>query len=408
MSSGDAFMPEQPAATQGTTQPLRKAVFARVALLVYLLLISYASLYPFTGWRISGLAPWSFIAAPLPHYWTGFDLGTNIVGYMPLGILAVFAMYPRIRGVAAVLIAIVGGILFSGTMEAVQTYVPSRISSNLDLLTNAGGTILGAACAPVLTRFFFDDSRFLQLRQCWFTHEASRGLLVLSLWPLAQIYPQSYLFGHGQLLPIVSGWLGSALGISVDIGALLRGSPDFRVEQYWLAEAVITACGMTGALLMLLCILRSRSPRSILVVLLFFTTLAVKALVNALLFSPENAFDWLTPGAIGGLLIGLVLLSGLVFAPRVGQRRVAVLMLVVGLLVLNVVPANPYLIATLQGWTQGKFLNFNGASQFVSLLWPFLALWFLLHRSHRADHPSSSNQKTATKSAGAHNPDLHR
>ena len=37
----------------------------------------------------------------------------------------------------------------------------------------------------------------------------------------------------------------------------------------------------------------------------------------------------------------------------------------------------------MQGWTQGKFLNFNGAAQFLSLLWPFLALWFLLHRTHR-------------------------
>lgn len=383
MSSGEATLSQTATAAHDNSQPMRGAVFARVALLTYVLLISYASLYPFTGWRVSGLSAWSFIMAPLPHYWTGFDLGTNIVGYVPLGILAVFALYPRIRGFAAVVIASVGGIVLSGSMEAVQTYIPSRISSNLDLITNSCGMILGAGFAPVLTRFFFDDSRFLQLRHRWFTHEASRGLLVLSLWPLAQIYPQSYLFGHGQLLPLVSSWLGSALGISVDIGAILRGSPDFRVEQYWLAEAIITASGMSGALLMLLCILRSRAPRAVLVLVLILATLAVKALVSALLFAPENAFGWLTPGAVAGLLLGLVLLSGLVFAPRVGQRRVAVLMLIICLLVLNVVPANPYLIATLQGWTQGKFLNFNGASQFVSLIWPYLALWFLLHRTHR-------------------------
>ena len=383
MSSSEGSLSETTAAVYSDTQPMRGAVFARVALLTYVLLISYASLYPFRGWRISGLSPWSFITAPLPHYWTGFDLGTNIVGYIPFGILAVFALYPRIRGLAAVAISIVGGIMLSGTMEAVQTYIPSRISSNLDLITNSCGVIFGAACAPVLTRFFFADSRFLRMRQRWFTHEASRGLLVLSLWPLAQIYPQSYLFGHGQLLPIVSSWLESALGISVDIGAILRGSPDFRAEQYWLAEAIITASGMSGALLMLLCILRRRAPRTVLVLLLVIATLAVKALGSALLFAPENAFGWLTPGAIGGLLLGLVLLSGLVFAPRVGQRRVAVLMLIICLLVLNVVPANPYLIATLQGWSQGKFLNFNGASQFVSFIWPYLALWFLLHRTHR-------------------------
>jgi hypothetical protein len=49
----------------------------------------------------------------------------------------------------------------------------------------------------------------------------------------------------------------------------------------------------------------------------------------------------------------------------------------------NLVPANPYFIATLQAWIQGKFLNFNGAARFLSLTWPFFALWFLLHPMHR-------------------------
>jgi len=31
---------------------------------------------------------------------------------------------------------------------------------------------------------------------------------------------------------------------------------------------------------------------------------------------------------------------------------------------------------------QGKFLNFNGAAQFLSLAWPFFTLWFLFHPVH--------------------------
>ena len=42
-----------------------------------------------------------------------------------------------------------------------------------------------------------------------------------------------------------------------------------------------------------------------------------------------------------------------------------------------------HLMSTLQGWVQGKFLNFNGAAQFLALLWPFMALWFLCLPSHR-------------------------
>ncbi len=361
---------------------LRSSVFARVALLVYVLLIAYASWYPFSGWRVSGLSPLAFVATPLPHYWTGFDLVTNVVAYIPLGVLIVFALFPLLRGWSAVLLAIIGGILLSGTMEAVQTFLPSRVSSNLDLLTNTIGVCIGALFAPALTRYFLEDSRLLQLRQLWFTQQASRGFLVLALWPLAQIYPQSYLFGHGQLLPLLSEWLTGLLSMPLDLGALLRRGTDLSAEQYWLSEAVITACGVSGAVLCLLCVLRSRAPRWVLLPLFIGAALVVKSLTSALLFGPENAFGWLTPGAEGGLLLGVVMLTGLVAARRVAQRRVAVLMLSICLLALNAAPANPYFIATMQGWTQGKFLNFNGAAQFLSLLWPFLALWFLLHRTH--------------------------
>jgi hypothetical protein len=55
----------------------------------------------------------------------------------------------------------------------------------------------------------------------------------------------------------------------------------------------------------------------------------------------------------------------------------------VSVVVANVIPINPYFSATLQAWIQGKFLNFNGAAQFLTLAWPFFALWFLLHPMHR-------------------------
>ena len=380
-----------PAAALGDA--VRKPVFARVALLIYILLIAYASWYPFSGWHVSGLSPLAFISARLPYYWTGFDMVTNVVGYMPLGVLTVFAMYPRWRGWSAVLFAVAAGILLSTLMEAVQTYLPSRVSSNLDLITNSAGACIGALFAPALTRYFMEDGRFLQLRKRWFTHEASRGLLVLALWPLAQLYPQAYLFGHGQLLPLLSDWLATALSMPVDLGALLRHDADLSVEQYWLSEAIISAAGLSGALLTLSCVLRRRAPRGLLLVLITVAVLATKSLGSALLYGPDDAFGWLTPGAQGGLLLGLLMLCGLIFAPRVAQRRVAVLMLSICLMTLNAAPANPYFIATMQGWTQGRFLNFNGASQFLSLLWPYLALWFLLHRTHRSTHGDTHNQR---------------
>ena len=55
-----------------------------------------------------------------------------------------FALYPRVRGIAAAVLAIVAGIALSGTMEAVQNFLPTRVPSNLDLLTNVAGACIGA------------------------------------------------------------------------------------------------------------------------------------------------------------------------------------------------------------------------------------------------------------------------
>ena len=52
---------------------------------VYAALIVYASLYPFDNWRDQGLAPWSFLAAPVTRYWSAFDVLANLWGYAPLG-----------------------------------------------------------------------------------------------------------------------------------------------------------------------------------------------------------------------------------------------------------------------------------------------------------------------------------
>jgi VanZ family protein len=364
-------------------QPPGPSATARVSLLLYTLVIVYASLYPFSGWRDLGISPVNFLFNPLPYYWTAFDLWTNVAGYAPFGLLVVFSVYPTLRGAAAWIAAALAGVALSGTMEAVQTWLPNRVSSNLDLVANAVGTMVGALLGVMLTRTFLQESRLLVLRRRWFTREAGRGLIVVALWPLAQLYPQGYLFGLGQFTPTLSEWLSDWFDADIDIGAMFRHARELTVEQYWLSEAMITASGMTGAVLTLLCLTRVRAPRVALVLLLFGAALIAKSLASALHFSPENAFFWLTPGAEGGLLCGIVMISGLIFAPPVAQRRVAALTLLISLAVINIAPPNPYFVLTLQAWVQGKFLNFNGAAQFLSLLWPFVTLWFLLHPVHR-------------------------
>ncbi|GAB3438007.1 VanZ family protein [Massilia solisilvae] len=363
--------------------PQRGSPVARAALLVYLLLIVYASWFPFSGWRSSGLSPFEFLNLAPQRYWTRFDVMVNVVGYIPFGTLLVLAMYPRVRGLLAVLLAALAGVLVSGTMETVQNYLPSRVPSNLDFFTNSAGCLIGAFLGAAWSRSLLDQSRLYRLRRRWFAPHASQGLVLLALWPLAQIYPQGYLFGHGQVLPIISEWLSEWLDTNIDLVAMLRPGAEMSVEQYWLSETIITACGMTGAVLTLLCLLRRGAPRYPLMLAMLGAALLVKTLASSLLFTPDNAFVWITPGAQGGFVIGAIMLAGLAFAPQVAQRRLAVVTLLLSLIVVNTIPVNPYFVATLQGWVQGKFLNFNGAAQFLSLAWPFAALWFLLLPSHK-------------------------
>src|SRR3954453_5290803 len=121
--------------------------------LAYGALIVYASLYPFSGWRFQGLGALAFLGSPLPRYWTGFDIAANVFGYGPLGFLVALSV---LRGggtqrsrpnVTAVVLSTVTAAALSLAMEAVQTYLPSRVPSNLDFALNVLGALAGAVMA---------------------------------------------------------------------------------------------------------------------------------------------------------------------------------------------------------------------------------------------------------------------
>jgi VanZ family protein len=357
---------------------------ARVGLFFYLVLVIYASCYPWAGWRSTGLVPWSYLFDGLPRYWTTFDLMVNIVGYVPLGALIAFALYPRVAGTLAVLCTVVSGVLLAVLLECIQSYLPSRVPSILDLMTNTVGVAVGAVVGQRLSAPVLQQSRLRALKSQWFGARSSAGLIVVALWPLAQIYPQPYLFGHGLWLPTLSGMLSDWFDVPIDIGRLLWRDISLDIEHFLLAEVVVTALGMTAAVLMLLCQSRRQAPRLLLAIGLLLIATMTKALAHAVLFSPSDAFTWLTPSAVSGLLVGAVMLAGLSSAPAAAQRRAAIVALLVCLLLLNILPANPYFLSTLSEWVQGKFLNFNGAAQFLSLFWPAFALWALLRPAQRS------------------------
>lgn len=351
--------------------------FSRACLVAYTILILYASGYPFSGWQFETLGAYLDQIQEWPHYIIRFDILINIIGYIPFGLLIVFSSYPKISRLWSLVIALLSGFLMSFCMESLQFFLPSRVTSLIDIVTNTAGAFVGGLLGTLITPAVLENGKINSLRSRWLWRESSREIVIIGLWPLAQIYPQAFLFGHGQVLNVLSQSAESYLDLSIDFSALLRQGVELSAELYLISEAIITACGCAGAILFALSLLNRHAPKFRLSSLILIGGLSIKTLASALMFGPDNSFAWLTPGAQGGIVIGVLMLYGFSFAPNHAQRRLAILLLLISLFLVNLIPSNPYFMNTLQNMVQGKMLNFYGAAQFLAIAWPFGAIWYL-------------------------------
>jgi VanZ family protein len=347
------------------TQRMQASPIARAACLVYGMLLLYSGLSPWSGWRDLGIDAWAYLTAPAPHYITTFDLVANVLAYMPFGALIVLAVHPRLRGLASIALAALGSVLLSGSIEAVQTYLPTRIASNIDLLSNSMGALAGAIVAAPLASTLIDRGRLADWRRRWFERHATAVLIAVAAWPVAQIYPASMLFGNGELRlalePVIEALGGRWWMFDAD---------SFGPAEFVLAEAFVVAASVLAAGLALSSVMRPSAPRYRLLIALLCAALAAKSLANAAQFGPDRALAWLTPGAAGGLALGLLSLVAASGGRRVLQARLALLALVVLMVAVNVVPDNPYHLAQMQEWRQGRLLNFNALTHWLAMLWP--------------------------------------
>jgi VanZ family protein len=341
----------------------RASPLARILLLVYTLLVAYASLYPFSGWRDLGLSPFAYLSAPWPRYATAFDIAVNVAAYVPYGFLALAALRPALRGPGALMAAVASAALLSMLLEAGQSYLPARFAGNLDLATNVAGAALGAVLG---LRFapFFAEGPIERRRAAAFLPGAGidAGLVLLALWLFIQLNPVALLFGSGDLRDYLAPLEGRAR----------------RPEFFVAIEAFTTAANLVAVALLLSALaLPGRAVRPLLAALVL-AALTVKTAAFAIVMRAENVFAWLTHGAQLGLAIGLVAAFAAVAAPRAARLALAAVLLMAATVVINLASPNPYLADTLKVWQQGHFLNFNGLTRLVSALWPFAALAYLM------------------------------
>jgi VanZ family protein len=364
----------------------------------YVALIVYASLYPFTGWRDQGLPAWEFLRSPLPpKYWTGFDVGINVAGYVPFGFLLALSFLRRgsragapTSNVAAVAVSVLFAGLLSFCMEMLQSYLPSRVASNLDLGLNILGAAAGAILAAVLELAGAID-RWSNFRGRWFVRDARGALVLLALWPFALLFPPAVPLGLGQVFER----LESALADWLLDTPFLDWLPVRDVELQPLVPGVELICVALGALVPCLLgysIVRTVPRRSMFAISAIAIGIAATALSAALSWGPTHAWAWLSLPVQLGLVAGLVLALLLLPVPPRGCAALVLLALVVHLSLLNQAPASEYFTQTLKTWEQGRFIRFNGLAQWLGWLWPYVTLAYVLVRVSRSDAQNRISQ----------------
>ncbi len=349
---------------------------------MYCSLVVYASLYPFVDWRDQGIAPWAFLAAPLPRYWTGFDVAVNIAGYLPLGaLLAWLALRTRHR-VPPGWLAVACGSFLSLVLETLQSYLPQRVASREDWLLNILGTTLGALSALYLARRG-GLVRWDRWQNRWLAPH-SRGVLVLLLsWPAALLFPSAVPFGLGHVWGGLQDLAQTFLGM---------GAHWFEGEQVRkllpaiaapLGMGAALACVVTGLLAPCLLgfgVLHRPSHRVWLSLVVLAVGVSASGLSAALSWGPAHMWSWLDATTVAGLLAALALAMALARMPWRWACALVLVLLCAHVALLNQAPQSPYFAQTLQSWEQGRFVRFNGLAEWLGWLWPYAAIVLALVR----------------------------
>jgi VanZ family protein len=287
----------------------------------------------------------------------------NICAYVPLGFLLGRA-FTRFGMRRAVLISAGLALLTSVGLESIQMFMPARVASNVDVLTNGLGGLIGALAAPLFAPTRGLGIRLARLRLQWFVYglSADVGLVLVSIWLVTQLHPTAQLFGTGNLRE------------TFDLPIWLIHTPPLLV----VTQAAVAGFNLLGVGLLVIALTRSTMPRGYAVAVVLGAGFACKALTAYSLAKGAGPLASVTPGVLVGVLIGSVVLFGLTRVSRRTQWVAAGLSFATAIAVINVAPENPYQAVLPQMLAGGAthFLSFSAIVRALSELWPFLALLY--------------------------------
>lgn len=352
--------------TQRAHRPQHGLQLAWILALAYALLVVYASLQPFRHWRIPPAEILRFLSAPWPRYITLEDVSINLAAYVPLGFLLALALRARLAAPAAVLLAAILSAALSLAMESAQMFLPTRIASNVDLLTNGAGGLFGAMAAPLLSPSGFPGRRLAAWRERRFAPGTvtDTGLVIVCLWLFTHLHPTAQLFGTGNLRG------------AFELPVYFTHTPQLLFSS----EAAIVFFNLLGLGLLITVLMRDADRTLSIVAAVVAAGLLVKAVAAVTLFNSPGPWVWLTPGVAFGLALGSVLLYPLVRMPRIPSLIAALLCFGAAVAVINFAPDNPYhtISPKLIAGGPTHLLRFSSMVRALSELWPFLAVGYLV------------------------------
>ncbi|HSV70757.1 MAG TPA: VanZ family protein [Methylibium sp.] len=347
---------------------------------VCLCLVVYASLHPFSGWS-EPTPPGAFgWALPRPRFQGRFDLVSNLLAYVPLGLLlAVAWVREGGRRLVALGFAVALSSALSYGLEQAQHFLPPRVSSLVDWQLNTAGAVVGALLTLALDAVGVFDA-WQRWRERWLLSGHGGGITLLLLWPLALLFPPPLPFGLGQVLgrarEAAAGWLeGTAWDGWLGVPPAVPGGPlPPGIELLAIVAGLLAPCLLAYAITRP-GVLRAVPLAGGIVLGVLATTVS-----TGLNFGPENALSWITPPVLPalGVTVGLALLA--CWLPVRAAAALGLLVITTGVALVHGAPADAYYAASLQAWEQGRFVHLHGLAQWLGWLWPYATLAYLVGR----------------------------
>ncbi|MDD2721499.1 MAG: VanZ family protein [Gallionella sp.] len=335
----------------------------------YALFIVYVSLSPFSGWREQGLEFGDVLLSPWSLTFTSFDSIVNLLAYIPFGLLVGLALRARFSPGVSMLVGMACGLSLSMGMEYLQMYLPQRNSSNVDILTNGAGMLLGLLLAMRLTAWPWMFVRLLRWRSRAFRHgvEMDFGLALLVLWVFGQINPS---------LPM----LGNVFITDALHQPFVPAAHD--LFDWWESLAVMLNLLMPGVLLVTVLRVRQHILTGLLLALVLVAS--AKFIAAAFLLKSWALLLWVNSEAMLGMLLGMLSLRGVQYASRKELIRFGATVTIAYLLIVNfVVDSNtPAAAMSVYHWHYGHLLNYNGLAQTITIVFPVLLLFHLWRIRH--------------------------